>query len=120
MRDGRQGGKGEGRGDTNLIETALFCCIPGLTIEVKNIQHPADALSFPGSSQVGSMAIFDSWGVRHPVTVLQLDECDVLQVRRDPGWPRRSVLLTWRVHGADHVAKGSVLLIVHKKSGGIL
>lgn len=29
------------------------------------------------------MAIFDSWGVRHPVTVLQLDECEVLQVRRD-------------------------------------
>lgn len=27
------------------------------------------------------MAIFDSWGVRHPVTVLQLDECEVLQVR---------------------------------------
>lgn len=28
------------------------------------------------------MAIFDSWGVRHPVTVLQLDECDVIQVRQ--------------------------------------
>lgn len=27
------------------------------------------------------MAIFDSWGVRHPVTVLQLDECEVVQVR---------------------------------------
>ena len=26
------------------------------------------------------MAIFDSWGVRHPVTVLQLDECEVVQV----------------------------------------
>ena len=33
--------------------------------------------------QVGSMAIFDSWGVRHPVTVLQLDECEVVQVG---GW----------------------------------
>eukprot|EP00903_Cladosiphon_okamuranus_P008410 g8086.t1 len=31
--------------------------------------------------KVGSMAIFDSWGVRHPVTVLQLDECEVLQVK---------------------------------------
>lgn len=31
--------------------------------------------------KVGSMAIFDSWGVRHPVTVLQLDECEVVQVR---------------------------------------
>lgn len=31
--------------------------------------------------QVGSMAIFDSWGVRHPVTVLQLDECEVVQVK---------------------------------------
>ncbi|CAN0310401.1 unnamed protein product, partial [Laminaria digitata] len=38
----------------------------------------------PGSAsklQVGSMAIFDSWGVRHPVTVLQLDECEVVQVK---------------------------------------
>ncbi|CAM9579510.1 unnamed protein product [Ascophyllum nodosum] len=33
--------------------------------------------------KVGSMAIFDSWGVRHPVTVLQLDECDVLQVKTE-------------------------------------
>ncbi|CAM9881619.1 unnamed protein product [Scytosiphon promiscuus] len=31
--------------------------------------------------KVGSMAIFDSWGMRHPVTVLQLDECEVVQVK---------------------------------------
>eukprot|EP00904_Undaria_pinnatifida_P010285 jgi/Undpi1/6387/HiC_scaffold_20.g08868.m1 len=33
--------------------------------------------------KVGSMAIFDSWGVRHPVTVLQLDECEVVQVKTE-------------------------------------
>lgn len=27
------------------------------------------------------MPLFDQWGVRHAVTVLQLDECDVIQVK---------------------------------------
>lgn len=42
-----------------------------------------DILDWPATRQVGSMAIFDSWGVRHPVTVLQLDECEVVQVRNE-------------------------------------
>lgn len=30
--------------------------------------------------QVGMLAIYDKWGIRYPVTVLQLDECQVVQV----------------------------------------
>ncbi|CAN0377037.1 unnamed protein product, partial [Discosporangium mesarthrocarpum] len=30
--------------------------------------------------KVGCMGIFDTWGMRHAVTVLQLDECEVTQV----------------------------------------
>ncbi|CAM9611822.1 unnamed protein product [Choristocarpus tenellus] len=32
--------------------------------------------------KVGSMGLFDSWGMRHAVTVLQLDECEVTQVKK--------------------------------------
>lgn len=32
--------------------------------------------------KVGMMPIFDDWGVRHAVTVLQLDECEVVQVKK--------------------------------------
>ena len=29
------------------------------------------------------LAIFDKWGVRYPVTVMQLDHCQVVQVKSD-------------------------------------
>lgn len=34
------------------------------------------------------MPIFDDWGVRHAVTVLQLDECEVVQVLKYRGISR--------------------------------
>ena len=33
--------------------------------------------------KVGMLPIWDKWGERHAVTVLQLDECDVVQVKRE-------------------------------------
>lgn len=33
--------------------------------------------------KVGMLAIWDSWGVRHPVTVIHLDDVRVLQVKRE-------------------------------------
>lgn len=32
--------------------------------------------------KVGMLAIFDQWGERHAVTVLQLDNCQVVQVKK--------------------------------------
>jgi large subunit ribosomal protein L3 len=31
--------------------------------------------------KVGMLAIWDRWGERHPITVLQLDNCRVIQVK---------------------------------------
>lgn len=31
--------------------------------------------------KVGMVPLYDSWGIRHAATVLQLDECEVVQVR---------------------------------------
>lgn len=31
--------------------------------------------------KVGMVSLYDSWGIRHATTVLQLDECEVVQVR---------------------------------------
>ena len=31
--------------------------------------------------KVGMLSVWDKWGERHPATVLQLDECEVVQVK---------------------------------------
>lgn len=33
--------------------------------------------------KVGMMPVYDKWGHRYPTTVLQLDDCQVLQVKKD-------------------------------------
>ena len=33
--------------------------------------------------KVGMLAIWDKWAIRHAVTVVHLDDCRVLQVKKD-------------------------------------
>ena len=33
--------------------------------------------------KVGMLPLWDTWGIRHAVTVLQLDECEVVQVKTE-------------------------------------
>ncbi|CBN77715.1 Ribosomal protein L3 [Ectocarpus siliculosus] len=74
--DWDEGGGGGGRG-----AGAVFGGVGGPQSLEAREWNPSVRRSGALAMKVGSMAIFDSWGVRHPVTVLQLDECEVVQVK---------------------------------------
>lgn len=33
--------------------------------------------------KVGMLSVWDKWGRRHPATVLQLDNCQVVQIKQE-------------------------------------
>lgn len=51
---------------------------PALNTSQRTVGKRTGALAM----KVGMLALFDSWGERHAVTVLQLDSCQVVQVKQ--------------------------------------